>query len=183
MGRANRRIFALCTLVANGLQLKYVRRQRVRNSEFNVCSSELSNGQFTIRKDHRGQKDGRISRKADFRCRPAPPLASSAKDAKAQRKENKTAKAAKERKNNQTTDKISRKLLIRVERGIDRPDFLSGRLSMSGGLDQVPDRSEPERRHVMINGLILSVLDHIGLVVDANIATVADTPAKASPCR
>ena len=79
--------------------------------------------------------------------------------------------------------KISRKLLLRLDRGIDRPDSLGRRLSMSGGLDQVPDCSEPERRHVMINSLILSVLDHIGLVVDANIAAVADTLAKASPCR
>jgi hypothetical protein len=54
---------------------------------------------------------------------------------------------------------------------------------MPGSLDQVTDCPEPERRHVMINILILPVLDHIGLVVDANIAAVADTPAKAGPCR
>ena len=81
------------------------------------------------------------------------------------------------------TIKVSEKVLLRFDGGIHRPDSLGRRLSMSGSLDQVTDCSEAEWRHVMINSLILSVLDHIGLVPDADIAAVADTPAKASPCR
>jgi len=78
---------------------------------------------------------------------------------------------------------VSKKVLLRFDGGINRPDSPGRRLSMSGSLDQATDCSEPEWRHVMINSLILSVLDHIGLVVDADIAAVADAPAKASPCR
>ena len=62
-------------------------------------------------------------------------------------------------------------------------DPLKRRLPMSGGFDQFTDSSESERRHIVINALILSFRDQIGLMPNTDIATVTDILAKARPRR
>ena len=54
---------------------------------------------------------------------------------------------------------------------------------MPDGFDQLTDSPESERRHIMIDALILSFRDQIGFMPNTYIATVTDILAKARPGR
>ncbi len=56
-------------------------------------------------------------------------------------------------------------------------------LALPGGFEQLTDLPKPEGRHVVIDILVLSLRDHIGLVPNAYVPAVPDPLAKPSPGR
>ena len=62
-------------------------------------------------------------------------------------------------------------------------DPLGGGLALSGGFEQPADPPEPEGRHIVIDILILSLRDHVGLVPNSHVPAVSDALAKPSPGR
>jgi hypothetical protein len=54
---------------------------------------------------------------------------------------------------------------------------------MPSGFEQLTNSSESKRRHIIVNVLILSFRDHVGLVPNANVPAVTDILTKPAPGR
>ena len=62
-------------------------------------------------------------------------------------------------------------------------DPLAGGLALSGGFEQPTDSPKPEGRHVVIDILVLSLRNHVGLVPNPHVPAVPDALAKPPPGR